>query len=422
MLWARKSKPAKNIEPAPLLIGLDLNSSRARALHGTGQAVPRELALERAGGELPLVVGFEARVPALGSEAARLCRKSPHLVCQDFLAALGSDRQWHAGRHRLDAAQVAALLVQTLKPACKDARGLVMSLPGYLTRPQVALLNPLFEKARLHLLGSVKTPLALALSAYAATPWRGPALVVDIDDHALSAALLTTDGEQIWLQASESWPKLNLRAWKMCLLNAVADRCVRQSRRDPRDCANAEQTLYDQLDRCLVRAKEGKIAELLVQTTQWYQNLFLRPEELDAICRPLVEKVLVQIQAFLAKSDGSARLQRVLVSGAAWRLAGLAPALQTLVDGESPRAAAIPITADDFGEDLLPAGQDLGLVTSVGDEAASRAAYDLAQRIHRGEIPRGHYELSIALAKCDSAVESEKPQQAVRLYAADAEL
>ena len=46
----------------------------------------------------------------------------------------------------------------------------------------------------------------------------------------------------------------------------VADRCIRQSRRDPRDSASAEQALYDQLEDALESAAKGKTVDLLSQT------------------------------------------------------------------------------------------------------------------------------------------------------------
>ena len=49
------------------------------------------------------------------------------------------------------------------------------------------------------------------------------------------------------------WPRLAVKAWKDKLLDAVSDRCVRLCRRDPRDSAEAEQSLFEQLDDSLDR-------------------------------------------------------------------------------------------------------------------------------------------------------------------------
>jgi hypothetical protein len=419
MLWARKSKPAKNIEPVPLLIGLDVNSSRARAVQGLGEATPRALPLDGEGNELALIIGLEGRQPHLGREAAALVRRSPHLTCQDFLAFLGEPREWTGGRHRLDAAKAAGLLVQRLKPACADGRGLVLSVPGYLSRPQIALLTPLLEKAGVPLFGSVRAALAAGLTAHALSPWQGRAVSFDVDDHAFSAATLIGDGDQLWVQSSHSWPKLNMLAWKVRLLNAVADRCVRQSRRDPRDSAIAEQALYDQLDHALVHAREHKPVEILVQTAQWYQSLILQPNEIDGFCRRLVEQTMEHVRELIAPSANQEPLQRVLVGGAVWRLPGLIPELEATVEQAGP-ITAVPVSADDFGEALLPVGSEPALVARLAEDAVARGAYELALRMQRGDLPRGHYELSISLPK------SEPPGPAaaknVRLYSEDAEI
>src|SRR5437763_733306 len=78
---------------------------------------------------------------------------------------------------------------------------------------------------------------------------------------------------------SRSLPRLNLQAWKTRLLDAVADRCVRHSRRDPRDSAPSEQMLYEQLDGALDACRQGRSVELVIEAAHWYQNVILGPEE-----------------------------------------------------------------------------------------------------------------------------------------------
>ena len=76
-------------------------------------------------------------------------------------------------------------MFERLLPSCQMARGVVLALPGLFSPTQASYLSPLADKARFPLLGSVRTPLAAAHTAFAADPWSGPALVFDIDDHAL---------------------------------------------------------------------------------------------------------------------------------------------------------------------------------------------------------------------------------------------
>lgn len=411
MLWARKSKLAKNAEPSPLMIGLDLNSSRAAAVEGLGQATPRVLPLDQEHNELALVLNLGGRQPLIGREAAAFCRSSPHLICQDFLASLGDPKEWTAGRHHFDASRALAVVVGHLKACCTHGRGLMLTLPSYLSRQQVALLTPMFEKAGLPLLGTLKSPLALGLAAHALSPWQGSALMIDVDDHSLSAAGVVADGDQLWVQKIEHWPKLNLRAWKMRLLDAVADRCIRQSRRDPRDCPAAEQSLYDQIEPALVRAREGKIVELLVQTDSWYQNLLLPAKELIGFSSKLVAQTVDLLRIFDSP-------RRVVLSGPAARLPGLLDALQTSFDRETA-GEALPISSDDFGEALLPSGAEPALVTHLADNAAACAAHQTALRIHGGEIPRSHFESSILLPKSEGLPDQTAAGQRVRLYSAE---
>src|SRR5262249_7829855 len=113
------------------LIGLDLNATRARALHGTA-AGPAPLALETGPAELPLAVSLQERTPVVGRAGLALARRLPHLACLDFLPHLGTPRQWCAGRHRLDAAAALGLVCQHLQPRFARATGIVLTLPAYV--------------------------------------------------------------------------------------------------------------------------------------------------------------------------------------------------------------------------------------------------------------------------------------------------
>ncbi len=176
------------------VVGLDLNATHARAVGGPEGAPARVLPLEDGADRLPMAVNLEGRHPAVGKAGAALCREYPHLVCLDFLAHLGTDRTWAAGRRRLDAARAVGLVFERLAEAAGGPVEVVVAVPGYLTRPQAALLAPLARKARLHLIGSVSAPLALAAGAYARQPWSGPAVLVDVDDHALTWTIVRAGG------------------------------------------------------------------------------------------------------------------------------------------------------------------------------------------------------------------------------------
>jgi hypothetical protein len=346
------------------VVGLDLNASRARAVAGPAGAAPHALALDVSGRELPMLLSLEGKRVEVGRAAAALCCRLPHLVCSGFLSQLGSPREWSANRHRLDSAKALTLVFEHLRPLCATAKGVLLALPDYVNREQARLLSGPAAKARLPVIGAASAALAAALPALQTAPWSGPALVVDVDDHALTCSMLVAD------QADTSepslarvqtcgLPELGLRTWKARLIDIVSDRCVRHSRRDPRDSAAAEQMLFDQLDEVLDAGWQEQPVEVAVRTDQWCQNLVLRPDEVRAGCSELVAVALAAVDEVLAAAEPEG-VRRVLVTTSAGRLPGLSEAIQDAVG-----APLIPLAAD----------------------AAAQGAHRLAGEFLRGERP-----------------------------------
>src|SRR5437762_178242 len=285
------------------LVGLDLNANRARAVTGPAGYAPTTLALDGAHAELPLALSLEKRTAEVGRAGLALCRRLPHLACLHFLAQVGEAKQWKVGRHKLDAAKALTHVFERIRPYLAGTQGLVLSVPGYLSRTQVALLATLAEKVRLPLLGTLPSPLALALAAYTQKRWTGLALVADVDDHGLTWSAVLGADERARVLSTHTFPHLSLRSVKERLLNLAADRCVRQSRRDPRESGAAEQMLYEELDNVLEAGRQGRMAELVVQADHWCQNLFFRPEELTACCNPLLRAALETVNICLAGAE-----------------------------------------------------------------------------------------------------------------------
>lgn len=383
----------------PLLIGLDVNSTRVRAVSGTSNALARALALDGTEGELPLAVSLEGRRPEVGRAGLALCRLAPHVVCQDYLAALGGPREWQVGRHRLDAARLFTLVWQKIQSVCEGAKGLTLSLPSYVTAAQAAQLTQLAAKAKLPVFGSLTTPLAVTLAAHNQQAFTGLALVVDVDDHALSLAGVAVDDEQARLLGSHALPGLKSLAWTNAFINAIADRCVRHSRRDPRESAPAEQSLYEQLDDALDACRQGRTAELGIRAAQWFQNLLLQPEEIMAFSGRLVRQTVQAALQFLNEVAFQSP-RAVLVTDAASRLPGLVAALGGLV--EEPAEPPALQDGDDFGEDLFPAEQAQAGVIVLTADAPSRVAHEVAERMLRGALPREHLAASLPLAEAPS--------------------
>lgn len=372
------------------LLCLDLNAGRARALCGpTGS--PRPVMLDDRGRDLPLALSLEGRHPEVGQAGADLCRRLPHLACVDFLTQLGKAKTWTCGRHKLTAAKALGLVLERVRPLCAGVKGVVLVLPPYLTRTQVGQVAEVVGEVRLPpLVGSVSAPLAAAWAAHAQQPWCGLALVVDVDEHALTWTALAADEpdspRQLRIVVQQSLPALSLVKWKEHALDGIAERCIRQSRRDPRESAEAEQGLWGQFDAAFDTAARSQPVELVIQAPHWYQNLLLRAPDLAAFCQTLAVKTVRGMNDLQAKVQADGPPALVVMTAAAARLPGLLPALE---QHTSEQTTVLPLSADN----VLRAGHEL-------------AAGWLAQA-----TPCGHHDVALKLRGQKSEVRS---QQAVK--------
>ncbi len=377
------------------LIGLDLNATRARAIQGedrgSGPHMPLALPLDGNERELPLAVSLEERQPRVGRAGAALCRRSPHLACVDFLPYLGDERIWDGGRQRLDAAGAFALVCEQLQRRIGRAEGVTVALPAYLSAAQAALLANVAGRARWRLLGSVPAPVAVALAAHEHLPWSGLAVVVDVDGHALTLSAVAVRDDVAQLPHTHAVAQLGRGVWLCRLLDGAALRCVRLSRRDPRESAETEQTLFDQLAAVLDSRSGDEPADMVLQTPHWYQHLKFAPAELSAFCAPLLRRTLAEMQHFLTAISSLGPVGAVLMTGSAARLPGLAEAVEELILQPETEPPADADNAD-FGEDLIEENIHSARVHILDDDAVARAAFDLAVRQHRGDLPRGHLD------------------------------
>jgi hypothetical protein len=389
------------------LLGLDLNATCARAVHGPVGEYPLALPLDPPGQDLPLVLTLEKHPPQVGRSGLRLYRDQPHLTCSNFLAELGATgpgaMRWQAGRRFVDSSQALAVVWQRLGPACARAGGVVLSLPSYLTRAQADLIRSLGVKQRATLLGSVPSLLAAALAGYAEQTWIGSVVVVDIDNHALMVGLVrAVDGEAHLLE-TRHFPQLGLKAWQDRLINGLADNCVLQSRRDPRDVPVAEQALFEQLDILMDAALHGRMIQLGIQAPHWYQNLLVHPDESSGFCVPLARQVVREVEAFYQMVPSEEVPPSMLLTGAAGRLPGLALLLRSYMEEmilvpQAEGAKQRLLSEEDFGEGLIQhsSGQIAG-VALLAPDAAARAAHSLGAFFQNGDWPRGHLDIAAPL-------------------------
>jgi hypothetical protein len=379
------------------LIGMDLNATRARAVSGPRSQATAAIRLEGESFEMPVALSLEGRHPVVGRAGAALSRRLPHLACLDFLPHLGDGRAWSAGAHRLDADRALGRVLDALRPTFGTAHGVALALPAYLTEPQIRLVLKAADQSRWPLLGSLPAPLAAVLAARAegSLPGQGPVIVFDLDGHALTmAAVEVTDGRVRLLQVHAA-AHLGRGAWLRRLLDGAADRFVRLSRRDPRESADAEQALYDQLGQVLANGVGRSLTELTVKSGAWFQQLMLHPDEITGFVAPHLWQTVAEIEAFLAAAlpPGTAPLG-ILLTHAAGHLPGLAAFLEQRFQLPAGRRDGTGRDGSDFGEDLLETlGSRVGM---LAPESVARAAHEFAVRVHRGDLPSGHLE-AIAL-------------------------
>jgi hypothetical protein len=268
-------------------------------------------------------------------------------------------------------------------------------LPDYLSQAQVGTTTQLAQQAGLRVLGTMSSVLASATSAYAEQAWFGTAVLVDLDEHALCVAAVQDASGQAHLLDGACYPRLGMAAWRFRLLNALADCCVLQSRRDPRDSSAAEQALFDQLDSLLDDCRHGRLVNVAFRTDHWYQNVVLQPDDLVGICGGLVGQVVRELEHLFDQSWPGGPPHTLLLTHAAGALPGLAAALQAFMEArlEAVRARRGELAEEDFGDGLLDDEEpQAGPLAILSPEAAARGAHLAAAHFQRGDLPRRHLE------------------------------
>ncbi len=393
MLWLRKSTPVHDKSRA---VGLDITSSRTRGISLAVSGKLRSLQLDEASEELLLFVALDGRTPTVGQAGYALCRKSPHAVCTNFLPALAQPREWRNARHTLTPDSALDLTLGKLRsPVVTESEAIVLALPNYLTAAQISKVVAAAARTRLPLKGTAVGPLAIAadragsllagkpVAPEVATPeWvvplrpraegPGTVVVIDADEYALSATVILVERDRVRVQALAHWPRFATRVWKDRLLNAVADRCIRLCRRDPRDSADAEQLLYEQLDTALDRVQAGQRVNLTIRTAHWFQDVIQQPEEIKGHCATLARDVADHVRELTESTESATPPRAIWLTHEAGRLPGLA----RMIHMNMPEGTAT---------EVLP------------PDAMARAAVMLAPQWLAAELPRAHLDATIPL-------------------------
>jgi hypothetical protein len=271
---------------------------------------------------------------------------------------------------------------------CSARRGasVLVASPPYLAPQQCALVTDLAVKAHWNMLGTVFSPLAAVGSVPDALPWSGQVLVGDVDGHAFTWSLIDLTGNVARHLYTQVQPALRRTAWLCRILDGVAHGCVRTCRRDPRESADTEQSLYDQLGR-IVDAGPARSVALLLQSADWQYNLTMRPEELAAYCGPLLQQTVEEMKAVLATHPGE--IGGLFLTTPAAGLPGLVWALERFLQ-QSPAPLRSP--GSDFGEGLSEEKVSARHVQVLDADACARGAHELAVYVQLHQLPPGFQE------------------------------
>jgi len=389
--WLRRSadEPDPQYDPHP---GLDLTASRVRA--AAKSLIPLERLTSGSTSDLSLAVSMQNRTAVIGEPGLSIARTLPHLVCRDWLPGLTQGTTREVGRHRFEPEMPLDLMCERLASGLSKAEEIVLAVPVWMTPAQVTQVIAAATKAKLPIRHTLLAPLAIAAERAAAViheaaraalpgtrrfPLRSDgsagavsAMVIDIDTHGLNISLLHVDEAAVRLISSGVVHRLNSRIWEDKLLDAIADRCIRVCRRDPRDSAEAEQRLFGQLETCLDRAFHGQSATFNIRTDTWYQDLSFSPEDLAGLCVPLVQSAVKAVRELLAEGQENVPASVIWLTADAGRLPGLTSALHAWTSERTSIATLPP-------------------------EAVASAAANLRTRWKVGELPRIHLDKLLPL-------------------------
>lgn len=181
--------------------------------------------------------------------------------------------------------------------------------------------------AKIPICGSVVAPLAVVAHRANTVGPGGTVLVLDADEFALSASLVTVTANDVRLLGSAAWPQASLKLWKNRLIDGISDRCIRVCRRDPRDSGDAEQLIYDQLDTVMDQARAGQKTTISLRNDHWYQDVTPTPEELEIASLPMLRVAVEGLKQLLMGQSLNVPPRAIWFMPSAGRLPGLAAKL-----------------------------------------------------------------------------------------------
>jgi hypothetical protein len=316
------------------VVGLEINAGLLRVVRRSADGISPVQFDQLVGGELPLSLALHRRRPVLGWEAQKLVHHMPHVICDNFLPLIGSNYPLHYGRHHLNADDALKLFFRYIRPAvAANHTTLNVTFPPYLTTTQIQSLVQLIQQSGLPLRIALPTPLIVAGAYYnnvtqtTAIPdttkhskpvaFNGNSSsdpfiisILDIDNHAFTASFVQIDLQlnQAISLLCHQWKEYSLRHWYNYLLDLLADRSIRQTRRDPRNWPDAEQKIFEQLPSALEHFVNGHSFIFLLATPEWTTELNISPQkDLVSLYQKFSQPLAARICQCLQKEAFSVR-------------------------------------------------------------------------------------------------------------------
>jgi hypothetical protein len=231
-------------------------------------------------------------------------------------------------------------------------------------------------------------------------------LMIDVDGHALTWSILQREGDELRLRLVRPSTHLGRGAWLRKLMDGVAARCVRQSRRDPRESPETDQSSYDQLAQ-LIDEPLPPVARLRLQGAGWYHHLSVAREDLVAITAPVLRQAIAELDAAVTEMAQVGRPAAALLTSAAAGLPGLTAAVESRLGAILPTFSAEEDDESDLGNLLVSTPGKCG-VQILPPDALARAAHAQALRVHRGEAETAHPQ-GIALPSSAASTSRSDP-------------
>jgi hypothetical protein len=286
--------------------------------------------------ESPGFALLDGRVPVTGEAAVRRARLAPLYVDNRYWLELGTGPLARPSAAARSPAELAhAQLLELLGPHQERVRELLVAVPEWYTREQLALLLGIVAECGCTVAGLVDAGLAAA----ALEPAPDQLVHLELGLHGAVLTALEHGGSELRRLRFEMLPGLGWLALQQAWLARIADAFVRRTRFDPLHEASSEQRLADALPALLAELAQTGSGRIELPAGAQLQAIEIDAAELVAA----VERIYEEYQRCVARARVPGATLHLRLSHRIAALPGLEAQLANLRDCESrrvPRGAA----------------------------------------------------------------------------------